>query len=527
MTTTIEREQALQQAAEKLDIPPSKYKRARERFDTISARLLDAEYQGTTGEQEVYMQGSFKLGTEIRPYKGSKDADYDIDVVCCLGHQEENTTPRTVKHQVGDRLKVYYDNMMDDEGKRCWTINYTEDDNIGFHVDIVPSIPKISNDNSISITNKDVNNNYEWSPSNPKDFAHWFYRKNAHAFDAMKDNQKRTIFEANVQDGLFLNRDGIRSVHEVPDIHVKTPLQRAIQLLKRHRDVRFSNQTTHDEKCKPISMIITVLAAQIYQGEETIYKTLQNLIKALSEHANQMQTDFFFDSTTANSTYRFITKKEDGTWCILNPANDDENFADKWHKTENGVTDARARAFFDWVQWAQEDFINIHEVPNVNDSSLDMLLSGKSANGTAVDRPRAAMFDVPHKQPPPWQISKNYNVQVSGKFKAKHSLTWQRFNSNECLEKNCDLKFIGETNTPKPFDVYWQVVNTGQDAIDAKGLRGGFIESTTAGSGGLRHVESLNRNEFTLYAGTHWIQCFIVKNDVCVAYSDEFLVRIR
>ena len=527
MTIPITREETLLQAAKKLDIPPSKYKEARTRFRAMDNYLSDGNYAGATPPPDIYLQGSFKLGTEIRPYKNSNDADYDIDMVCCLNYQTENPTPKRIKDSVGDCLTLSYHNMLEPEGKRCWTVKYTETDSIGFHIDIVPSIPETSRDHSIAITNKDRNGNYEWSTSNPKGFAEWFYIQNGVAFQRAKSDQKRAIFEANVQDGLFLNKDGIRNIDEVPNIHVKTPLQRAIQLLKRHRDVRFSNQTIHDEKCKPISMIITVLAAQVYQGENTIYATLQNLITALSQHANQMQAHFVFNSDRATSMYRLITKRADGTWYIPNPANDGENFADKWHETKNGVTDARAKAFFDWVRWAQEDFINIHEMVSVNDNRLAMLLSGKSANGTAVAQPRAAMFDVPHKQPPPWQISKNYNVQVSGKFKARHSLTWQRFNSNDLLEKNCDLKFLGETNTPKPFDVYWQVVNTGQDAIDDDGLRGGFIESTTAGSGGLRHVESLNRNEFTRYAGTHWIQCFIVKNNVCVAYSDEFLVRIR
>ncbi len=497
MTNDIIREEALQQAAKKLDIPPSKYKQAMERFDTMHDYLSDGDYAGATPPHDIYLQGSFKLGTEIRPYRGSKDADYDIDVVCCLGHQQENITPSTVKHQVGNRLKVYYDNMMDDEGKRCWTINYAEDDNIGFHVDIVPSIPKISNDNSISITNKDVNNNYEWSPSNPKDFADWFYRKNAHAFDAMKDNQKLTIFKANVQDGLFLNRYGIRSIDEVPNIHVKTPLQRAIQLLKRHRDISFSEKD--NENCKPISMIITVLAAEIYQGEETIYATLYNMINRLSEHANQMHPGFFFDSARATSTYRLITKRADGTWYIPNPTNCDENFADKWHNTENGVPHARAKAFFDWIEWLRDDFIN-----------MNVLLGEESYL----------------RARPSWRLPSICSVKISGKFK-KRGAAWQKFAPNEPLDKYCNLKFFAETDIAKPFQVHWQVVNTGKDAIDAKGLRGDIIPSKTYGGGGLHTYNNLEQQEYTRYLGTHWIRCFIIKDDACVAYSHKFLVKIR
>lgn len=51
---------------------------------------------------------------------------------------------------------------------------------------------------------------------------------------------------------------------DIPDALVRTPLQRAIQIMKRHRDMRFNGH--RDEDHKPISMIITTLAAKLYEG---------------------------------------------------------------------------------------------------------------------------------------------------------------------------------------------------------------------------------------------------------------------
>ncbi len=277
MSKVVTQEEALHKAAEKLDISPSKYKQAMERFESMKAYLVEGEYDGTASDPEIYLQGSFKLGTEIRPYKHSRDADYDIDIVCCLAHEKETTTPKTVKHQVGDHLKAHgtYVKMLDDEGKRCWTLNYAEQDGVGFHMDILPSVREsqvaLVNYNpfsgSIAVTNRcNDTGSYNWSTSNPKGFAGWFYEKNKAVFESISQTQKQIIFENYRQDGLFANRDA------VPDIHVKTPLQRAIQLLKRHRDIRFCNQ--RNEKCKPISMVITVLVAQIYRNESTVYETL-------------------------------------------------------------------------------------------------------------------------------------------------------------------------------------------------------------------------------------------------------------
>ncbi len=489
MTSTIEREQALQQAAKELDIPPSKYRQAMERFECMQQYLSDGNYPKATPPPDIYLQGSFKLGTEIRPYKDSNDADYDIDMVCCLNHQKQATFPERVKHQVGDRLESRYKDEMDEEGSRCWSVNYNEEDSIGFHIDIVPSVPEPDGGNAIAITSRNANTGrYKWSASNPKDFAVWFRSKNSLAFDAMKGNQKRTIFEANVQDGLFLNRDGIRSIDEVPNIHVKTPLQRAIQLLKRHRDITFCGLP--NEKCKPISMIITVLATRIYNNEPTIQGILQSFINTLSSHAPQMEDSFQPDE----HTYPLITRKGANEWYIPNPTNCRENFADKWHKEEGRVPHARAKAFFDWIEWVKDDFMDL-DIPPDEDSYRR-------------ERPNFPL-------PPPGEVT------ISGQFNSTQNGIPQSFNSNQPVEKHCNLWFRANINITGEFRVYWQVVNTGQQARDDNALRGKIVESKITGIGGV------NEKESTLYAGIHWIRCFIIQDRICVARSHKFVVKIE
>lgn len=70
-----------------------------------------------------------------------------------------------------------------------------------------------------------------------------------------------------------------------------------------------------------------------------------------------------------------------------------------------------------------------------------------------------------------------------------------------------------------PYQVYWQVVNTGQDAIRRRGLRGGFEEGVVQGG-------RLEKRESTLYSGTHSMECLIVKDGYCVARSGPFIVNI-
>ena len=71
-----------------------------------------------------------------------------------------------------------------------------------------------------------------------------------------------------------------------------------------------------------------------------------------------------------------------------------------------------------------------------------------------------------------------------------------------------------------PYEVHWQVVNTGAEAYKANGLRGGFYKGTTETHGTVR-------KENTEYKGKHWIECFIVKDGICCARSGEFVVNIE
>ena len=74
-----------------------------------------------------------------------------------------------------------------------------------------------------------------------------------------------------------------------------------------------------------------------------------------------------------------------------------------------------------------------------------------------------------------------------------------------------------KTAVKRPFVVKWQIVNTGFEATQAGCLRGGFEDSD---------IGTCKRKEATAYSGTHFVQCFIIKNNVCVAKSKEFILNI-
>lgn len=234
--------------------------------------------------------------------------------------------------------------MLEKEGRRCWTLKYAEQDEIGFHLDVLPSVFENDNDcdTAIAITHKgDVG--YSWSSSNPNGYARWFEERNRGAYLIVESSQKSSI--AKQYSSIYA------SVDSVPDLLVKTPLQRAIQIMKRHRDLRFDN--TDASKYRPISMIITTLAAHLYDGEPDVYTALKNIIERLHLHAVLLKGQGILDESL--SRQKLIYRDSSGVWYIANPVNSEENFADRWHEDRN----ARAVSFFKWVEQLHEDLVKI------------------------------------------------------------------------------------------------------------------------------------------------------------------------
>lgn len=340
----------LENISKELDIPPSKYQQAVERYKSVGNWLQEGVYENCTSELDIYPQGSFRLGTVVRPIRNGEEADYDIDLVCCLPILKTSITPEKVKIQVGNRLKenANYMRMLDDEGRRCWTLNYAEHDGIGFHMDVLPSVPEEKQIidtisiavpieyacQAIAITNKGENNEYSWFSSNPKGYASWFEQINRPVLTQIEKVQKQFLFEN--------NRSLFKNIDDVPIQLVKTPLQRVIQILKRHRDIRFTGNGFEEDK--PISMIITTLAARLYQNEGDVYSTLKNIIDKLAAHTGLLQPGVLIEKSI--NDLKLISEKPDGTWYIPNPVNPVENFADRWHENNN----RKAEAFFKWIE---------------------------------------------------------------------------------------------------------------------------------------------------------------------------------
>lgn len=128
----------------------------------------------------VYPQGSFALGTVVKPLT-EKD-DYDLDLVCEL-YLSYGLTAHQLKVDVVKPLLLKYRRITGDivEKRRCWHVEYEEVPN--FHMDVIPAVDQIT---YIDITDHDEDTDaYEYIGSNPKGYVNWFFERCKKMTDSM------------------------------------------------------------------------------------------------------------------------------------------------------------------------------------------------------------------------------------------------------------------------------------------------------------------------------------------------------
>src|SRR5205085_5621483 len=125
-----------------------------------------------------------------------------------------------------------------------------------------------------------------------------------------------------------------------------------------------------------------------------------------------------------------------------------------------------ARPVWDWI-FKSDGFF----------AQYDSEQEAKAESFSKRDATNGSRFLVPWRQPPLWPILNAYRVTLSGRYsRAANSLTWQDFSSDSApLDKHLYLRFFAETNAPARYTVFWQVVNTGHEAVACGGLRGDIV----------------------------------------------------
>ena len=443
---------------EGVTLPQNERAEMRKRRDTNRTRLESGlSRNGYPAPNMFRSQGSYAHRTMIQ----HPNKDYDIDdgiyflKESLKGPKGGDKSAREAKEMVCKALQHQRFNRKPEIRTNCVRVYYNE----GYHVDI-PVYRIISEGDmyGTAVISYELASS-DWKPSNPESVNAWFDKRN-------------------------------KSLS--PDTTNGRQLRRIVRMLKAFARSRDSWQS----KIATGFMITTLIADECYHhdiGRED--KALYNTMVAMR--------DRLYDSLEIN-----------------HPTINGE-------KLTKGKYDARARFLRDKLDWAINELGILHNNDCDSEKALkawgkifntDFFTSRlqkrpleiKSASNSYILRE----LNPPHRKKAPWPEDIKGHVAIEATM-AKKGFRTKRFSSNSTpLPKRAELLFTAITNVYEPYEVYWQIVNTGQEAQYANCLRGGFEQGT------------LTKKESTLYKGKHSIECFIVKDGYLVARSGQFIVNI-
>ncbi len=392
----------LEQMLEALDLPDSAYEKAKKRYEEIGNWLERDQSNCSANSPHVFAQGSFRLGTAIRPLNNTEE--YDLDLACklCEGVSKATHSQEDVRRLLHDDIEAYRVSRGITASvkpkHRCLRLEYQDD--LSFHMDIVPCIPagaprrtqlkeamvrggedidlaaRVA-EQAVAITDN-RHHDYkrisdDWLISNPEGYAQWFVSKMRLAVSFLQERVEM-VKAAQVDD--------------LPYYQWKTPLQRCVQLMKRHRDEMFRE----NPDSKPISVIITTLAGRSYQGENDIGTAISALLD------------------------RMITFVGDRVPRIPNPVNPEEDFADRWSMPQYAHLRLED-SFRAWLSAASADFETLSRSDDVSfiskQASMKFAVTLNEAKlSSALGVTAAQNVYIPKKHTisdasKPWSITRN------------------------------------------------------------------------------------------------------------------------
>lgn len=269
----------LNRIGEKLQLNQTRIEKAELSYKSVSEWLKEDELFFKKYDINIYPQGSYRLGTTVKPK--SKE-EYDLDFILEVNYDYKRLRPEEFLNQLERRLnesEVYKNKI--ERKKRCVAINYEND----FHLDVIPALPRdFFKGENLKISDRKLST---WLDSNPKGYIKWF--------------------ESNfIAQNLLLEKalDIEQLPSKVPYSFIQ-PLQRIVQLTKRHRDVYFEKEKENS----PRSIVLTTLIAEYYNSWESESESMLNVLHNIK---NEIESNPY------------------GRIVIVNPSNPNEKFSDLW-----------------------------------------------------------------------------------------------------------------------------------------------------------------------------------------------------
>lgn len=244
-----------------LQLPRTKYDLAEERYHTIGD-IIQKDSVFSNISLHVYPHGSFRQKTTVKPLK---EDEYDLDFVVELP-AGSSMMPGELYNNIYRILSTDgIHNKMVEKKTRCIRVNYAND----FHMDIMPGKLIDAATKEIIVPDRELKNWYHHS--NPIGFAEWFER------------QARTVIISE-----YNQRFAKAKAEPITEQEIAArlePLRRAVQLIKRYRDL----YCDANDAVPVRSIVISTLMGQIsssYSSEMDIIMDFCSLVNGRIQLAN-------------------------------------------------------------------------------------------------------------------------------------------------------------------------------------------------------------------------------------------------
>lgn len=350
-------EKLLQEAADKIDITPTMFESATAKYGAIGAFL-----EGKGLAVAVSPCGSIVSGTITRPYSKDEDDYYDIDVIVNRTELiKEQCSPNEVRGPVEELLisSDLYRNLVEFNDE-CITLKYVVDGERGrFRLDLDAAVSDVNNlysancetfpEYSTTMIAIARRNSDSWLGSNPEGLSDWFLNINERFAEQGRSIRKSAMFNANKQ--IYA------SVADVPDMMDRSALQRAVQIVKRSRDVFFTR--CQGEKKIP-SCVLTVLVAKYSSGLEASASTLE-IIKSFIEGV-------LADKYRGGGSGQ-ILNLANGKLSVKNPVYNEDMLED-WSQEDTIL-------FFRWIESFRQDLDNLFDGGTKQASAVEAVFGKK------------------------------------------------------------------------------------------------------------------------------------------------------
>lgn len=418
-----------------------------------------------------YIEGSFLYGSYKRHTAVGDIKDVDIVVLTNFDLEDEKNTPQSVLRKLKAALARCYDDPENPQYQRR-SIRIDEplpdEEDVEMTLDIIPAVVVTDKESPLKVPDRIVK---EWIWSHPK--GHLKYTSDLNS----QENSK----------GRFV------------------PL---VKIMKSWWSYQCEVRQPDAERPQPKGFWVEILTGENFDNEQT----------ALADH---------FIAVLENVSSKYTEAEEVPE--LKDPSIENET-------VKSSMTMDEFEVFIEAINESLEQAILARDATDkLKSSELWREIFGETfplydeeeTLETKAESVKAPLGSTSHAKPLPWpeKLDKKHRVRIDA-YIYKDRMKLGGINSNgRRVRSGLQVKYVATTRAQGDYEVYWQVVNTGQQAAQENCLRGDYFKAKFLNN--QPSVSPLVNWEMTSYTGKHWIECFIVKDDVCVGRSGKFFLHIK